>query len=42
VKHNIRMVLDEVGWSDLDWIGPAPNRNSWRALVNSVMKPRVL
>jgi hypothetical protein len=38
---NIRMDLGEVGWSDLDWIGLAQDRNSWRALVNSVLNLRV-
>jgi hypothetical protein len=32
----IRMVLGEVGWGDVDWIGLAQDRNMWRALVNSV------
>jgi hypothetical protein len=31
--YNIRMDLVEVGWGD-DWIGLAPDRDSWRALVN--------
>jgi hypothetical protein len=35
--NNIRMDLVEVGWGDVDWIGLAQDRNSWRALVNSVM-----
>jgi hypothetical protein len=38
---NIRMDLGEVGWSDVDWIGPANDRNRWRALVNSVLNLRV-
>jgi hypothetical protein len=25
-----------VGWSDVDWIGLAQDRNRWRAVVNSV------
>jgi hypothetical protein len=32
---NIRMDLGEVGWSDVDWIGMAQDRDSWRALVNA-------
>jgi hypothetical protein len=32
---NIRMDLGEVGWGDVVWTGLAPDRNSWRALVNS-------
>jgi hypothetical protein len=39
--YNIRMDLAEVGWSDVDWIGLAQNRNRWRALVNSVLNLRV-
>jgi hypothetical protein len=34
---NIRMELGEVGWSDVDCIGLAKDRNRWRALVNSVL-----
>jgi hypothetical protein len=32
---NIKMDLGEVGWSDVDWIGLAQDRNRWRALVNA-------
>jgi hypothetical protein len=39
---NIRMELGEVGWGDVDWIGPGKNSNRWRALVNSVLNFRVL
>jgi hypothetical protein len=38
---NIKMVLGEVGWGDVDWIGLAQDRNRWRALVNAVMNLRV-
>jgi hypothetical protein len=38
---NIRMDLGEVGWRDVDWIGLALDRNSWRALVNSVLNLQV-
>jgi hypothetical protein len=34
---NIRMDFGEVGWSDVDWIGLALDRNRWRAVVNSVL-----
>jgi hypothetical protein len=30
-----------VGWSDVDWIGLAQDRNRWRVLVNSVLSLRV-
>jgi hypothetical protein len=38
---NFRMDLGEVGWSDVDLIGLAKDRNRWRALVNSVLNLRV-
>jgi hypothetical protein len=38
---SIRMDFGEVGWGDLDWIGLTQDRNSWRALVNSVLNLRV-
>jgi hypothetical protein len=31
----------EVGWSDVDWIGMAKDRNRWRVLVNSVLNIRL-
>jgi hypothetical protein len=37
----INMDLGEVGWGDVDWISLAPDRNKWRALVNSVSTLRV-
>jgi hypothetical protein len=38
---NIRMDLVEVGWGDVDWIGLAQDRDSWRALVNLVLNLRL-
>jgi hypothetical protein len=35
------MGLGEVGWSDVDSIGLAQDRNRWRALVNSVLNLQV-
>jgi hypothetical protein len=35
-----RMDLVEVGWGDVDWIGLAQDKDSWRALVNSVLNLR--
>jgi hypothetical protein len=39
--NNIRVDLGEVGWSDVDWIGLAQDRNRWRALVNAALNLRV-
>jgi hypothetical protein len=39
---NIKIDLGEVEWGDVDWIGLAKHRNRWRAVVNSVLKLRVL
>jgi hypothetical protein len=36
-----KMDLGEVGWSGVDWIGLAQDRNRWKALVNAVMNLRV-
>jgi hypothetical protein len=38
----IKMDLLEIGLNAVDWIGWAPDRYRWRALVNSVMNLRVL
>jgi hypothetical protein len=38
---NIKLDLGEMGWGSVDWIGLAPDRNKWRALVNAVMNLRV-
>jgi hypothetical protein len=38
---NIKIELLEIGWGDVDWIGPAQDRGTWRALVNAVMNLRV-
>jgi hypothetical protein len=35
------MVLVEIGWGGVDWIGLAQDRDKWRALVNVVMNLRV-
>jgi hypothetical protein len=34
---NIKMDLGEIGWSGVDWIGVAQDRDKWSALVNTVM-----
>jgi hypothetical protein len=35
------MVLQEVGWEDMDWINLALDGEIWRALANSAVKLRV-
>jgi hypothetical protein len=34
---NIKIDLREIGWGGVDCIGLAQDRDTWRALVNSVM-----
>jgi hypothetical protein len=31
-----RVELGEMGWSNVDWIGLAQDRDKWRALANSI------
>jgi hypothetical protein len=38
---NITVDLKEVGWSGMDCIDLAQDRNQWSALVNTVMNLRV-
>jgi hypothetical protein len=38
---NIKMDLLEIGWSAVDWIGLAQDRDKWRALVSAIMNLRV-
>jgi hypothetical protein len=38
---NIKMDFVEIGWSSVDWIGLAQDRDKWRALVKGVMILRV-
>ena len=41
-EDNIKMDLQEVGSGGMDWIEVAQDRDRWRALVNELMKLRVL
>jgi hypothetical protein len=34
------MDLGEIGWSYIDWIHLAQDKDQWRALVNTVMNLR--
>jgi hypothetical protein len=38
---NIKMDPREIGWSGMDWLDLAQDRDQWRALVNAVMNLRV-
>jgi len=40
-EDNIKMDLQEVGWSCEDWMELAQDRDRWRALVCAVMNLRV-
>jgi hypothetical protein len=39
--NNIKMDLREMGWSGMDWIDLAQDRDQWRALVNAIINLRV-
>jgi hypothetical protein len=39
---SIKIGLKEIGWSGVDWIDLAQDRDQWKALVNTVMNLRVL
>jgi hypothetical protein len=36
---NIKMDLREIGWDGVDWIDMAQDRDQWRALVKTILKP---
>jgi hypothetical protein len=38
---NIKMVLREIGWGDMNWINLAQDKDQWRVLVNTVMNLQV-
>jgi hypothetical protein len=37
--NNIKLDLREIGWDGVDWIDMPQDRDQWRALVNTVLKP---
>jgi hypothetical protein len=40
-ENNIKMDLQELGCGCVDWIGLAPDRDRWRALVSAVRNLQV-
>jgi hypothetical protein len=38
---NIKMVVGEIGWGAMDWIGMFLDRDQWKALVIAVVNLRV-
>jgi hypothetical protein len=40
-EDNVKMDLQEIGWSDMDWVHLAQDRGQWRTPVNTVMNLRV-
>jgi hypothetical protein len=40
-EDNIKIDFREVGFGDVDWIHLSQERDRWRALVNTVMNPRI-
>jgi len=39
--HLIRLDLSEIGWKGADWMHLAQDRNSWQALMNTLMNLQV-
>jgi hypothetical protein len=37
---NIKIDFGKIGWSDVDWIDLAHDRDKWSSLVNAVMSVR--
>jgi hypothetical protein len=40
-EYNIKMVLEEAVWGDVEWIDLVKDRGRWWALVNAVMNLQV-
>jgi hypothetical protein len=41
MEDNIKMILQEVEWGDMEWTDLAKDRDRWRVLANAVMNLRV-
>jgi hypothetical protein len=39
-EYNTKMDLTKIGWSGVDWINLAQDRDQWRTLANTVMNHR--
>jgi hypothetical protein len=37
----MKLDVKKMGWGDMDWIHLAPDRDQWKALVQTVMNLRV-
>jgi hypothetical protein len=42
MKVGVKMGVREIGWGGMDWIALDQDRDQGRALVNTVMKLRIL
>jgi hypothetical protein len=40
--NSVKMILRDIGWDGVDWIGMAQDRDQWMALLNTVLNLRVL
>jgi hypothetical protein len=40
-EYSIKIDVTDLGWKAMDWIHLAKDRDQWRALVNTVVNPRV-
>jgi hypothetical protein len=40
-EDNIKMVVKQIGWEDVDWILLGQDRDCWRAVLYTVMNLQV-
>jgi hypothetical protein len=40
-RWEYKMDIREIGWGGIYWIDFAQDRDRWRAVVNTIMNPRV-
>lgn len=41
-QDKVKMYLKDVAWDDVDWVYLANDRDTWRAVVNTVLNLEVL